>query len=456
MGCHSRNTVVRRPPEFLTRSAPLEAEPSQSGRGKLAAELIVWVMKKRHGEQDLPKLTSKVPVVGTRPEVALLLCCARTWMDTQRAERINGLLAEEINWKFLIHTASQHGVLPLLYSSLKDICPEAVPKAVLNQLRNHFYTNAARNVFLADELLKLLTLFETHGIRAIPYKGPALAASAYGNLLLRQFGDLDILVPKRDVLRAKDLLISHGYRLKFQLTRSKEAAYLQSQCDYNFVRDDGKIIIELHWGITRSHFSFPLDLEHLWEDLEAVSLSGTTIRHLSPENLLLVLCVHGAKHGWSQLKWICDIVELTRRYQDLDWKRIIEQAVTLRSVRMLLLGLCLARNLLGATLPEKVVQQIQATSKVQSLAAQVNEQLFREADDLRGLWQRHLFPGKALERLQDRLRYSFHIIKRLMSPNTKDRALVPLPASLVFLYYFLRPIRLMGQYRVRPSKHLRD
>src|SRR5262245_10666576 len=145
------------------------------------------------GESESHSKPPNATAVGICREVQLILCCAGTHIDAAKAERIKGLLSEEINWDFLIHIASQHGVMPLLYFTLKNTCLEAVPKAVLDQLRNYFYTNAAHNVFLTTELLKLLTLFEAHGIPAIPFKGPVLAASVYGNLSLRQFGDLDIL-----------------------------------------------------------------------------------------------------------------------------------------------------------------------------------------------------------------------------------------------------------------------
>jgi hypothetical protein len=123
----------------------------------------------------------------------LLLYCAQTPIDSEIAERIRTLLQQDIDWAYLIQTAAQHGVMPLLYQSLNTTCPEAVPKANLAQLRNYFHTNAQRNLFLTKELLKLLTLFETHSIPAIPFKGPVLAVSAYGNLSLRQISDLDIL-----------------------------------------------------------------------------------------------------------------------------------------------------------------------------------------------------------------------------------------------------------------------
>ena len=52
------------------------------------------------------------------------------------------------------------------------------------------------NLYLTQEMLKLLSAFRKKGIPAIPYKGPVLAQAVYGNVGLRQFGDLDITVPE--------------------------------------------------------------------------------------------------------------------------------------------------------------------------------------------------------------------------------------------------------------------
>jgi hypothetical protein len=101
--------------------------------------------------------------------------------------------------------------MPLLYWSLNDIGSEAVPKAIWTQLPNYFHTNAQHNLFLTAELFKLVNLFEQHEIPVIPFKGPVFAVYAYGNLGLRQFSDLDILVDKRHFLIAQNLLLSEGY-----------------------------------------------------------------------------------------------------------------------------------------------------------------------------------------------------------------------------------------------------
>ena len=117
-----------------------------------------------------------------RPEVRLLLDCARMRLDAQEAIRIKNLVSKNMDWAYLVRTARTHGVMPLLYRTLNSTCSAAVPTQTLAELREHFYRNTGRNLFLAKELLKLLNLFEVHAIPAIPYKGPVLGA-----FHLRQF-----------------------------------------------------------------------------------------------------------------------------------------------------------------------------------------------------------------------------------------------------------------------------
>ena len=145
-----------------------------------------------------------------RAEVRLLLDCARTCLDAQRASRIKSLVSKDIEWAYLLRMARGHGVMPLLYRTLNSTCSDAVPKPTLEELREHFYANAGRNLFLTKELLKIVQFLKAHGIPSIPYKGPVLAASVYGNLAFREFGDLDLLVREREYQRAQDLLFAQS------------------------------------------------------------------------------------------------------------------------------------------------------------------------------------------------------------------------------------------------------
>jgi Uncharacterised nucleotidyltransferase len=387
-----------------------------------------------------------------RPEDELLLCCARTSIDANRAAQIQALLREDLDWAHLIEIASMNGMTPLLYRSLSAICPEAVPGASMEQLRDQFEANTRYNLYLTAELLKLLDLLETHGIPALPFKGPVLAASVYSDLSLRQFDDLDILVHEPNVLIAKDLLIAQGYRTQpggcqFHLSNAQEQAYLRSGCDYAFVSDDSEITVEVHWRFTRRYFPFLLDLARLWERLEPVSLGGKMVPSVSPEDLILILCVHGSKHLWERLSWICDVAELIRTRPDMNWGRVMEQARTTGSERMLLLGMCLAHELLDAVLPPHVMHRVQADPVVHTLATKVCRWLFYAADDPSGVWPYEwpyiqLFHLRMRERLSDRICYC---LRWALTPTVAEWDYLRLPTWLAFVYYLLRPIRVVKQ-----------
>jgi Uncharacterised nucleotidyltransferase len=92
---------------------------------------------------------------------------------------------------------------------------------------------------------------------ALPYKGAVLAVSAHGNLALRQFGELDILIRKQDILRARDLLLSHGYRSMSPLSAARSATFQRARRVYELVGQDGQIAVELHWAVTSWTFFFP-------------------------------------------------------------------------------------------------------------------------------------------------------------------------------------------------------
>jgi Uncharacterised nucleotidyltransferase len=389
-----------------------------------------------------------------RPEAELLLCCARTHIGPDTAERVRQLLKEQIDWNHLIEIASYHGTIPLLFWNLSRLSPDDVPKTTLDQLKAAYNAIARWNLSLTGELLKLLSLFRDRGIRALPLKGPALAAAAYGNLSLRQFCDLDILVPKEDMLKAKEVLMSHSYHPKLNLTAGEEAAYLKSHHDYTFVRAKDSVVVDIQWGVTQWSFAFPFDFEHAWKYREVISMAGASVLNIAPEILLLMLCVHGTKHRWEQLKWICDIAQIVDTYREkLDWDRLMDQACTLGGKRMLLLGLSLSSDLLGARLPDALVKKIANNSSVNSLASQVIGRLFGDRSNpnlLVELEEGPFFFWSARERWRDKLaiawRYFPEYFQRLIVPNNGDKEFLKLPPSLSLGYYLVHPVRLIKDY----------
>jgi hypothetical protein len=413
---------------------------------------------------------SKITSVETNPEVELLLCCVRTDIDLNIANHIQALLMGDLDWEYLIGLSLQHGVMPLLYRNLNSTLPEAVPKAAFNKLRDYFNANTYRNRFLKDELLKILDLFETNQISVIPYKGPFLAATVYGDLSLRQFSDLDIMVCRQDVQTAKDLLLSQRYRPDQEHQTDWEA---------HLYHENGLFLVDLHWGISGKDVSrgrdacFATDLRGVWERSKPVSFAGRTVIHFSLEDMLMIRCQDAVKEywkgGWPQLKWICDLDVLINTHKRMDWVQVLAQAKKLGNQRLLLLCLSLADDLLGTPLPEIVLQKIQADSQVSWLGEQVSKRLFRAAEDQdqfldrrRGFIARNRFCIRLKERPQDKIPYYIRILKEyrrnvqraVQNKNDRDLLLLPqllsfLSYPLIFLYYLLRPFWRIGKYVMR-------
>lgn len=363
---------------------------------------------------EYPELIS----ADLRPEAQLLLCCARTQMDTAHTERIITLLQSNLDWTYLLQMASRHNLVPLLYRSLEIVAPAEIPETVQTELKEQIQVDIQGNLFLTKELLHLLALFNQHGILVLPYKGPVLAASVYRDLALRPFNDLDILVHEQDVVQAMDLLISCGYEIirppgiarigKRLQSLSVNQMVENSLWDYQLVlwHPDRHVVVELHWRITPKYI-FPYSPEELWDELEPVTLGMVTVLSFTSENLLWFLCVHGAKHQWRRLNWLCDIAELIHAYPSLNWERIITQANKLGIERRLHLGLFLANCLLQTPLPRTIETKILATPHVKVLARQVVERVFDGTEETARFpyFERFAFQLRAMDRMADRGRY---------------------------------------------------
>src|ERR1044072_5099140 len=134
-----------------------------------------------------------------RPEnanVDLFLCCARTSAAPADVREIAG---GDIDWEYVFQLARRHSIVPLVYVQLQQHAPDLVPQQFLNKLKKHYFENSARPKFLTAELCRVINLFRSDGIDASPYKLSVLALFAYGNLALRRFVDLDVIVKKSDV-----------------------------------------------------------------------------------------------------------------------------------------------------------------------------------------------------------------------------------------------------------------
>lgn len=404
----------------------------------------------------LSRIDTKNQRTHIERERELLLRCLHTEPNDSTIEHIKALVQEDIDWEYLIQTAYKHGVLPIFYWSLSRICPQSIPAPFRQQLQSHQYATTQRNLILTSKLLKLLDLFEANNIPVIPFKGPMLAMLAYGDISRRYFCDLDILVRRQDFLKTKELLTTQGYRpysnsseeeaaYLSSLNEQQQKAYLQSHWELHLVDERDRVTVDLHHGMLPKQFSFLFDTEWIWEEAQLKPFAHKMVLNFTLEDLILILCSQGAKDCWLQMNRICDIAQVIRTSDQIDWEKMCERADQLRMTRILLLGLLLTHNLLEIELPNIILQQIEANRFLESIASQIDSQLFSQTDNSLQNYKvkKFFFHLQLIEYPLDKLWYFFEDI---IVPTVADQVFLPLPKYLYLLYYFIRPVRLITMY----------
>jgi hypothetical protein len=390
-------------------------------------------------------------------EIEVLLHCARCDFGASAGASLRALLAQPLDWRFLLRQASRHGLLGLVFANLtRQNCLPLVPRAAVDTLKSGMRDNMARTLALTSELTGILDAFNAAGIPAIPFKGPALAVAAYGDISLRTFSDLDILVAPQDLEPAREALRALGYDCALHLGPREHRAYVENECALQLRHQSRGHIVELHWRFSERNASIALPVSAFRTRATTLRIAGRVLAGLSPEDLVLYLCVHGTKHRWERLEWIGSLAGVINRNPQFDWTAACDRAREYRIVRMFHLGLLLARPLLFESLPRHVEAELAADPDAALLSSWVMNGLFAAASDEPHYYHRavrYWFLLRSREHWSDRFRIVTYSAIRPPHPDAAEW--VHLPPRLAFLQHILRPARLLGEYGMVAWHHYR-
>lgn len=341
-------------------------------------------------------------------------------------ENVSGLTQGNLNWGDLWRLAKSHGVRPLVARSLAQagLLSGGVP--IQGELYRFSLSLARRNSILAGELLRLMRVMEAAGVRAIAMKGPALAAAVYGDLFLREFKDLDILVARGEMPRAEQVLSGRGYRYAGVL--GLRDPFLTAGGQYSFEHGESGVRVDLHWDLAPRWLPFPLRTGEVLEEAAEVFVGDGVVPTFSDRHLALFLVGHGCKERWRQLKWVCDLAEFKRARPQLDWGALAEQA---RS-----------RHCLGQF--EWALRLVEDSFGVEKRSGGGNSGLpltwtDPEANLKSGVEEFVSENRIPFDRLRDRARV---VLALVFHRSSADYEWLPLPRGLWWIYFFSRPVRL--------------
>jgi hypothetical protein len=376
---------------------------------------------------------------GFSPEFLLTAACCRWPPSESRNAAIRSAAADGIRWEEFLRVVRRHRVGGLVQDAMLSAgidCPPLIAETMARQSRRII----RRNLTSATEAVRLQRAFESAGIPALVLKGAALAQLAYGSFKTKHARDIDFLVSPERAEAALRLLERESYTLlspaKY-LSEPQRQAVVRYAREVELVRRDKRLRVELQWRVA----SNPLLLKGVaaYSASQSVTLSdGVTVRTLGADDLFAYLCVHGANHSWSRLKWLADVNALLAA-GNADIARLYRHAQNIGA------GLCagqtllLCRRLFDLRLPAALAQEIQANERVARLttigfAAMTAPQAETETDGgflgvMRAVRTQFLL-GQG---------WDFFLAQcRVQSVKALDVVDLPLPPPLRFLYPLLR------------------
>lgn len=372
-------------------------------------------------------------------EDQLLLNCSLTQLSGDNVKNIKRITAMDIDWNYLISMAYLHRLSPLLYWHLKKIAPNAIPSNFKGELGEHFHKNVRRNLGMFKELLEVLNVLQKQSITPIPYKGPVLAIMTYKNLGFRVFADLDFYVPLEDVPRTEDILIKEGYKPWIKLTPNQEKAFYKFQREYHFTNKINGITLEIKWKFLSTLVSIRDELFTGEDDfLREVDLDQFKVKTISPEYLVLVLSIHNASHSFSSLYRFCDISELIKSEENINWLKLMEIATELGVKRVFMVNLYILRELFEIKLPENILGLVNADKDVEKISKGIIRRLFTQKPV--GILEKVTFHMRLRENRGDKLKT---VLTMVFLPTPGVIESVSLPGIFEPFYYLLRVFQML-------------
>ncbi len=376
-------------------------------------------------------------------EWCLLLTACSEVSRQEKTDRLRILLREPLRWEILFDLAERHGTQPLLYQALVEI-EDAIPREQVAFIEQRYQSNLHKALFLSRELIRIVERLCALGIEAMPYKGLALAELVYGDIALRQSGDIDLLIHPQDLPRIRDAVRELGYTPHLTLSEAEEGAYLRSGYECAFDGIAGPNLLEVQWAIHPRFYAIDFDMTGLFQRAVTVTVAGHPITTPAPEDLLLVLSAHAAKHVWGRLVWLCDIARIIN-LPTLNWSWIASQAEALGMVRILRVTMLLANRLFDMTIPPAAQQNLPEDPTPPVTLSLVNKMQSHLASESAYDVESPAY-FRLMMRLRERPADRRRFLQRLVfTPGPGEWQAIRLPAALFPLYRLVRLSRLVAR-----------
>ena len=367
------------------------------------------------------------------PEFRLLLALLGESLGTVDLEICRRLLNEvRVDWVRFEALLIEHRVVSIVYDGLMRLKVEAGFSDEFGQRISGLNRSLQlRQLGKTQELLEIVRGFESHKIRFLTLKGPAVSKWLYEDAAKRHCNDLDVLVLQDDFHKVSAAMDSLGYARSGEAfddrVRSGESFQLLSHHEHYERRG---CQVEVHWRLSSLDFMFSDSISELYDRRASIEIGGQSVPMLGEDDLVDYLTLHGTAHSWHRLKWLYDIARAGQLIDPRSRQDGLRRAVAMRD------------RLMEALLPDLSAKSgFQATSRSWLggwLARISTSQIVEDglgADSPKKVLGRTLAVFVCAIGVEKKLRYIYTLFSW---PQFYER--FPLPPCLRFLYCILGPL----------------
>lgn len=377
----------------------------------------------------------KRPKEFDTPEFLLLAACAyySTKYWTEQRGKVHAALLKHpdpIKFKALVN---RHRLPALVTKVLTRTGEEIGQDLTAFSLPNEGRRTAIKNLALHGEFLRLQTAFSIANIQMMPLKGTMLSQRLYGDIGLRQMKDIDLLVKPDKLFSSLDLLAKNGYQINLHpnLFKKKDLV-LKRWWHIECYQPVLKIHLELHWRFERV------------QDVAQESKWWSWLEPSDPQDEIifefLFLCLHGASHGWSRLKWLGDVMVLMERFNDNEWQKTLELSSSLKMNEIVAQVIYLSWEIFSPTWKHKFATEISSNhKKIWFIITNAHDHIISNEGSYYDKVIRNLYL-QAHMGYRYSIRENFNFWHLFLSAHPDDLVLMRLPNWMSWLYIILRPL----------------
>lgn len=257
-------------------------------------------------------------------ELNILIQSVRfVFLQEGRDSLLNLYADEEVDWEKVRALAAYHRIRPVVFEAGRQLNAQ---NPTMQRYALFCREQSLLNLLCLKELDEVLSALREEEIAALPYKGMVFLQRMYGGKTLRESGDLDIVVDKKQAVQTMFLLQKLGYALKLDLP--EEEPTFRSLVDdaqgrqttwCKALPSGNTLHIDLHWGVNEEYHHYSIGTADFFAGAYSGILTRAEVLLPADSALFAMILNHnGGRECWTRIKDVVDLLVFLQKHPEFD------------------------------------------------------------------------------------------------------------------------------------------